>query len=218
MIATRRRPKKKFDKRKLMLPAVALVMLAVALWWQPSRKMITGFFTTGPLGAVSARVGEIATPYLAPLHFAAQEQVIADRNKQIEALGNEMESQRKDLAAKDSQISALQYQVKQLQTAAAKAAEATPTPAPLRAPQSAVAAAGAAAAPSQVMTDDPKHAAQVWAAMDPEAAAAVAQRLPVDYTAKVLAVMNSDAAGAVIGALPPAYAAKVARVATAVPQ
>jgi flagellar motility protein MotE (MotC chaperone) len=217
MIATRRRPKKKFDKRKLLLPAVALVMLAVALWWQPSRRSITGFFTTGPLAAVSARVGAIAAPYLSPLHFAAQEQVIADRNKQIEALGTEMESERKELAAKDSQISALQNQIKQLQSEAAKAAEATPTPGPVRT-AGAVAAAGAAAPAAQQMTDDPKHAAQVWATMDPEQAAAVAQRLPVDYTAKVLAVMNSDAAGAVIGALPPAYAAKVARVSTAVPQ
>ena len=218
MIATRRRPKKKFDKRKLLLPAVALVMLTLALLWAPSRRMITGFFTTGPLASVTAHVGAFAAPYLAPLHFAAQEQVIADRNKQIEALGGEMEAERKQLAAKDSQIGQLQYQVKQLQDAAAKAAEATPSPAPIKPASATQNAAAGAPAPSQVSTDDPKHAAAVWAAMDPEQAAALAERLPPDYTAKVLALMSTDSAGALLGALQPTYAAKVARVSTAVPQ
>ena len=48
--------------------------------------------------------------------------------------------------------------------------------------------------------------------------AAVAQKLPADYTAKVLALMSNDAAGQLLGALPPDYAAKVAQVSTPVPQ
>ncbi|MGA3037693.1 MAG: hypothetical protein ABSE64_09455 [Vulcanimicrobiaceae bacterium] len=218
MIVTRQRPKKKFNPRKLVLPLVAILALGFALWWPPSQKRITGFITNGPLNPIVARVGAFFTPYLAPLHFASQEQVIADRNRQIEALGGEIESQRKDSASKDAQIAALQFQIKQMQSAAAKAAEATPSPA-IR-PASAAGANGEAPAPVETTssTDDPKHAAAVWATMDPEQAAAVAQKLPADYTAKVLALMSNDAAGQLLGALPPDYAAKVAQVSTTVPQ
>jgi len=215
MIVTRQRPKKKFNPRKLILPLVAILALGFALWWPPSQKRITGFVTNGPLNPIVARIGAFFTPYLAPLHFAAQEQVIADRNRQIEGLGGEIESQRKDMASKDAQIAALQFQIKQMQSAAAKAAEASPSPAPR-----VVSANGEApaAAPTSSTTDDPKHAAAVWATMDPEQAAAVAQKLPADYTAKVLALMSNDAAGQLLGALPPDYAAKVSQVSSAVPQ
>jgi flagellar motility protein MotE (MotC chaperone) len=218
MIVTRQRPKKKFNPRKLLLPVVAILAIAFALWWGPSRTRITGFVTNGPLNPIVARIGAFFTPYLAPLHFASQEQVIADRNRQIEALGSQIEDQRKDAASKDAQISALQFQIKQMQSAAAKAAEATPTPAPRSA--SSALANGEAPAPAETTstTDDPKHAAAVWATMDPEQAAAVAQKLPADYTAKVLALMSNDAAGQLLGALPPDYAAKVAQVSTPVPQ
>lgn len=217
MIVTRQRPKKKFNPRKLILPAVAILALAFALWWPPSQKRITGFFVNGPLTPIAARIGAFIAPYLAPLHFAAQEQVIADRNRQIEALGGQIEDQRKTLAAKDTQISALQFQIKQMQSAAAQAAAATPSPA-VR-PVSAAAAAGGAPAPAETTTttDDPRHAAAVWSTMDPEQAAAVAQKLPPDYTAKVLALMSNDSAGALLGALPPDYAAKVSQVSTPVP-
>jgi hypothetical protein len=218
MIVTRQRPKKKFNPRKLILPLVSLLVLAFALWWPPSQKRITGFVTNGPLNPIVARIGAFFTPYLAPLHFASQEQVIADRNRQIEALGGEIEGQRKDMASKDAQISALQFQIKQMQSAAANAAAATPTPAARAV--GAAAANGEAPAPAETTstTDDPKHAAAVWATMDPEQAAAVAQKLPVDYTAKVLALMSNDAAGQLLGALPPDYAARVSQVSKPVPQ
>lgn len=216
MIVTRQRPKKKFNPRKVLLPVVALIALAFAMWWGPSRTRITGFFVNGPLTPIAQRVAAFFTPYLAPLHFAAQEQVIADRNKQIEGLGSEIEGQRKDMASKDAQIAALQFQIKQLQSAASKAAEASPSPVPRAAsgPNGEVPAAPVTAA----TTDDPKHAAAVWATMDPEQAAAVAQKLPADYTAKVLALMGNDAAGALLGALPAEYAAKVSQVSAPVPQ
>jgi flagellar motility protein MotE (MotC chaperone) len=215
MIVTRQRPKRKFNPRKLLFPAVSILALAFALWWPPSQKRITGFLFNGPFTPIVMRIGAFFQPYLAPLHFAAQEQVIADRNRQIEALGGEIEGQRKDMASKDAQISALQFQIKQMQAAAAKAAEATSTPAP----RIVNAAGGAVPAPAAtVTTDDPKHAAAVWATMDPEQAAALAQKLPPDYTAKVLALMSNDTAGALLGALPPDYAAKVSQVSAPVPQ
>lgn len=208
MIVTRQRPKKKFNSRKLLLPVVALAALGFALWWPPSQKRIFGLFNSGPVVAIAGKISAFVNPYLAPLHFAAQEQVIADRNRQIEALGAQLEGQRKDMAAKDTQISALQFQIRQLQDAINKTAQASPSPAPV------VRTASGALAPAtpQPTTDDPKHAAAVWASMDPAQAAAVAQRLPPDYTAKVMALMDSDSAGALLGALPPAYAARVARV------
>ena len=215
MIVTRQRPKRKFNARRLILPVVAIAALAFALWWPPSQRRIQGFFTSGPLVAVAARVEAFVQPYLAPLHFASQEQVIADRNREIEVLSGQLDSQRKDLAAKDSQISGLQTQIRQLQDALNQASQATPEPSPGAATAAAV--GGAPASSPVPTTDDPKHAAQIWAAMDPQAAAAVAQRLPANYTAKVLSLMDSDSAGALLGALPPAYAAKVAQISVPVP-
>ena len=208
MIVTRQRPKKKFNSRKLLLPLVAIAALLFALWWPPSQKRIIGLFTSGPVVAITGRVAAFFNPYLAPLHFAAQEQVIADRNRQIEVLNGDIEGQRKDLAGRDAQISALQFQIRQLQDTINKAAQATPTPAPVVR----TASGNVVPATPQPTTDDPKHAAAVWSSMDPAQAAAVAQRLPPDYTAKVMALMDSDSAGALLGALPPAYAARVARV------
>ena len=207
MIVTRQRPKKKFNPRKYLLPVVAIAALGFALWWPPSQKRIVGAFTSGPVMVVINKVGAFINPYLAPLHFAAQEQVIADRNRQIEVLNGQIEDGRKLAASKDTQISALQFQIRQMQDAAAKAAEATASPAPV-----VRTANGVVAATPQPTTDDPKHAATVWSSMDPAQAAAVAQRLPPDYTAKVMALMDSDSAGALLGALPPSYAARVARV------
>ncbi len=214
MIVTRQRPKKKFNPRKLILPVVAIAALAFALWWPPSQRMIRGAVLSGPVIALGNRVSAFFAPVVAPLHFAAQEQVIADRNKEIEALNGQLESQRKDMAAKDSEISGLQAQIRQLQDAYAKLAQATSPPAPV------VRTANGNIVPAtpQPSTDDPKHAAAVWSSMDPAQAAAVAQRLPADYTAKVMALMDSDSAGALLGALPPAYAAKVARVSVPVTQ
>lgn len=213
MIATRQRPKKKFNPRRLILPVVALGALAFAFWWPPSQKRIAGFFTSGPVAALAARAGAAIQPYLAPLHFAALEQVVADRNRQIEALNGQLEDQRKSMAAKDNQISGLQTQIHQLQDAYAKLSQATPAPSPVVR----TASGGLGPATPQPTTDDPAHAAQVWASMDPAQAAAVAQRLPASYTAKVMALMDSDSAGALLGALPPAYAAQVSRTSVPVP-
>lgn len=213
MIVTRQRPKKKFNPRSVLLPLAALVVLGFALWWPPSQKKIVGFVAYGPLAPVWRLAGNVLSPLLTPLHFAAQEQVIADRNKSIETLSGQIEDERKQIAARDTQIAALQSQVKAVQAAAAHAAEATPTPAPVR-----KSSANTAAEVATITTDDPKHTATVWSAMEPEAAAAVAQRLPADYTAKVLSLMNADSAGSLLGALPPAYAAKVSQVSTAVPK
>jgi len=210
MIATRER-RRRLNLRKLLLPVVAIGALGFALFWPPSQRAISGFVVNGPLAPVWRIVGTVVTPLVGPLHFAAQEQVIADRNKQIEILGGQLEDQRRQVAARDQQITSLQNQVKQAQAAAAAAAANTPAPV-LQKSAPANAAAGAGAPPVAVSaSDDPKRTAAVWAAMEPEAAAAVAQKLPPAYTAKVLALMSPDAAGALLGALPPDYAARVSQ-------
>ena len=209
MIATRER-KRRLNLKKLLLPVVAIAALGFALFWPPSQRAISGFVANGPLAPVWRIVGAVVTPLVGPLHFAAQEQVIADRNKQIELLNGQLEDQRKAVAARDQQITNLQNQVKQAQEAAAQAAAATPAPVLQRSPANG--AAGAAAPPVAVSaSDDPKRTAAVWGAMEPEAAAAVAQKLPPSYTARVLALMSADTAGALLGALPPDYAAKVSQ-------
>ena len=214
MIATRER-KRRLNLKKLLLPVVAIAALGFALFWPPSQRAISGFVVNGPLAPVWRIVGAIVTPLVGPLHFAAQEQVIADRNKQVEILNGQLEDQRKAVAARDQQITNLQNQVKQAQAAAAQAAATTPAPV-LQKSAPANAAAGAAAPPAAVTSsDDPKRTAAVWGAMEPEAAAAVAQKLPPSYTARVLALMSADTAGALLGALPPDYAAKVSQGGTA---
>lgn len=213
MIVTRQRPKKKFNPRALLLPLVAILVLGFALWWPPSQKKIVGFVAYGPLAPIWRLADRVFSPLLTPLHFAAQEQVIADRNKSIETLSGQLEDERKQIASRDGQIAALQSQIKAQQAAAARAVEASPTPAPVVRK-----ASSASAEVATITTDDPKHTAAVWSAMEPEAAAAVAQRLPADYTAKVLSLMSTDSAGSLLGALPPTYAAKVSQVSTSVPK
>ena len=209
MIATRVRPKRKFNPIRLILPLVAIAALTFALVWGPSQRLIGNFIINGPLAPVWRIGNAIITPVVVPLHFASQEQVIADRNKALENLNGQLEDERKQIADRDQQIGALQNQVK-AQQAAALRAQATPTPsaAPVVLP-----AAGSVAAAIPVAmtpsTSDPKRAASVWAAMEPAQAAAVAQKLPPSYTAKVMALMDPDSAGSLLGALPTDYAAKV---------
>jgi flagellar motility protein MotE (MotC chaperone) len=54
-----------------------------------------------------------------------------------------------------------------------------------------------------------KRTADYWAAMDPENAAKVAQRLPTSYVARILALMPTEAAGTLLDNLPPTFAAKL---------
>lgn len=209
MIATRER-KRRLNLRKLLLPVVAIAALGFALFWPPSQRAISGFIVNGPLAPVWRIVGAVVTPLVGPLHFAAQEQVIADRNKQVEILNGQLEEQRKAVASRDQQITNLQNQVKAAQAAAAQAAATTPAPV-LSKSTPANAGSGAGAPPAVSASDDPKRTAAVWSAMEPEQAAAIARKLPAAYTAKVLGLMSPDTAGALLGALPPDYAARVSQ-------
>jgi flagellar motility protein MotE (MotC chaperone) len=60
-------------------------------------------------------------------------------------------------------------------------------------------------------TAEEKRLAATWAAMEPEKAAAVVQRLPDDAVTRVLAQMDAESAGAIMNALPTNVAARISR-------
>lgn len=196
MIVTRRRPRR-LNLRALMLPLAAIVALAVALLWPPSHAIIVD----GPLKPVWSTLGNAAKP----LTFAYQNQVIADRNREIKRLNDSLEADRKEKEAKETRIQALQQQVAHVQ------AQPKPTPLPARPKPQASAALGASApAAAAPVGDDVKRTAQYWASMDAEKAAAIAQRLPDDYVNKVFAQMPPDSVGDIMNALPAKVAARLA--------
>lgn len=204
MIVTRRR-RKPFPWKRLILPVIAIALVAVAIAWPPSRNAITG----GRLAPLWQAVGGRFSTIAAPFRFAAQNQLLTDKNRQIAQLQSQIAGLQSQTVSKDKQISSLNGQVAQLQSQAASARSTTA--APVAAPAQ---GGGAAAAPgpgdlSAGATQDMRRTAQYWANMDPSNAAKVIQRLPVPYVARVFALMSPDDAGAILDVLPPAYAAQV---------
>lgn len=194
MIVTRQR-RRAFPWRRLLLPVVALALLAFALWWPPSHRAIA----EGPLAPVWNATGSAFDRVAAPYHFAAQSRQIADENAQVAKLQAQIADLQTQAAAKDKQIAQLRSSLDDAQAqSAAHPAVSAATSAP-----SAAAVADLAA----VATADQRRTAQNWAAMDPDNAAKVIVKLPIAYVARVLAVMAPDAVGPILDALPPSYAA-----------
>ena len=201
MIVTRQRKQKK-NSLPILLPIVAIAMLAVALGWPPSRNIILN----GPLKPFSNIVVSFWGTVSRPLTFAYQQQEITNRNIQVKQLNDQLEADRKAQADKDQQVQSLQRAVA---AANAQPPEVTPSPAPVVRP--AGAAAGGAVALSAV---SPERAAlqktgQQWAAMDPEKAAALIGTLPDDYVAQVFAQMSPDDVGPIMDNLPAKRAARI---------
>ncbi len=200
MIVTRRR-RKPFPWRRLILPVIAVGLVIFAFSWTPSRNAIAG----GPMAplweSTSTSFGAVAAPF----HFAAQNQVLTARNRQIEQLQAQIADLQAQGVAKDKQISGLNDQIAQLETQASNArtnaSAVVPAPAGITASAAGDLASGA--------TQDMRRTANYWASMDPENAAKVVQRLPVGYVARIFALMSPDAAGAILDALPTAYAAQL---------
>lgn len=208
MIVTRQR-RKPFPWRRVLLPLAAAALLAAALWWTPSRT----FVVNGPLAPVLRAASPAWNSATAPLHFEAQNKVIGDQTQKIAALQKQLDAASKQTADRDKQVSALQTQVNDAQQQLAlRPATATPA-APKSAAQAATAGAAAPAGSDlgAGATPDMRRTAQVWAAMDAEAAAKIVQRLPVSYVARVFAVMAPDSVGPILEAVPPAYAAQLTR-------
>ena len=207
MIVTRQR-KKTQSPLPILLPIAAIVMLAIALTWPPSRS----FITNGPLKPVATVFDGAWGVVSRPLSFAYQQQQITDRNQQIKDLNDKLETDRKSQADKDAQVLQLQKQIAAIN---AEPAESTPAPAvPLAGqPQSGGAAAGGA--PAQATASDAvRRAAQQWSAMDPEKAADLVQKLPTGYVSTVFAQMSPDSVGPIMDALPAKVAALIVESAT----
>ena len=196
MIVTRQR-KKKFPWKKVLLPGTALVLLIAALWWAPSRNWIA----TGPLSPVWKATSPVWRPIAAPFDSLGQARTISTQSAQIAQLQKQLADQQSQITDRDKQISQLQTQLNGAQEEAAKASAAKPV-----APVSQASSAPQADLGSQA-TPDMRRTAAVWAAMDPETAAKVIQRLPQDYVSRIFALMSPDAVGAILENVPAKYAA-----------
>jgi len=201
VIVTRRR-RKPFPWRRLLLPVIAIALVIFAVVWGPSRNVITA----GPLAPLWQNIGSRFQMIATPFHFAAQNQVITDRNKQIAQLQTQVAQLQAQSADKDKKISSLNATIGQMQQQAANASAAVSPP-----PVAAGSAnpANPAGAPAAGDTTELRRTAQLWANMQPENAAKVMQKLPVPYVAQVLALMSPDDAGAILDALPAAFAAQL---------
>jgi hypothetical protein len=205
MIATRQRKQKKGSLLPILLPFAAIVMLIVALTWPPSRN----FIANGPLHPLVDVLDSVWGTVSRPLTFAYQQQQITDRNVQIQQLNQKLEADRKAADFKDAQVASLQKQINDIQNQAA--AEPSPTAAPAAAGASggAVGATGSGTPATNPDADAIHLTAQQWGSMDPEKAAALAQKLPPGYDAAVFGQMSSDSVGPILDALPAGFAAKI---------
>jgi flagellar motility protein MotE (MotC chaperone) len=216
VIVTRQR-RKPFPFKRLLLPLIAIALVVFAFFWPPSRNVILN----GPAAPAARAVGNAYDNAAQPFHFAAQNQVITDRNRQIEALQAQLTQAQGEAAGKAKQIASLQQQIDQLQTQAASTrSNASPVPArpaagaPAAAPTGAFSSSTAqggyvAGDLSAGATADVRRTGAYWSSMEPENAAKLAERLPTSYVARVFAQMSPNDVGAILDALPAAYAAKL---------
>jgi flagellar motility protein MotE (MotC chaperone) len=190
MIVTRRR-KKKFPWKRALIALVAIALVAGVFWWTPSRTWIASTPPVKPVVQLFDPVGK-------------QQQINA-QDAQIAALRQQLASVQTQVTDRDKQISKLQTQVNDAQQQAVMA-NAAPSARP--SPQ----ASGAPAMTSDLSAQgmpDMRRTAQVWGAMDSEAAAKIVQRLPADYVVRVFALMSPDSVGAILENLPSSYAARL---------
>lgn len=204
MIVTRQRKRRRHLLRRVGLPLVAIAALTFALTWPPSQHVIA----TGPLKPAWDAGAKVVAVVGRPLSFAAARQEIVERNRTIRTLNGQLDKQRQEKSDDDARIQQLQQQIATLSSGP----KPTPIPAPVRSAAPAggftAASGGASAAPA---TEAEKRLAATWAAMEPERAAAVIQRVPDDEVTRVLGAMDPDSAGEIMNALPPAVAARISR-------
>ncbi len=209
MIVTRQR-RKPFPWRRLILPLIAIALVIFAFSWAPSRNVITGGKLAPVWGSIGATYDKVATPF----HFAAQNELLTQRNQQIRALQKQVADLTAQASLNKKQVAALNGQIGQLQSQVASAhSGASAAPAASAAPGAfagvSPAAGSAANDLSAGATPDMRRTAQYWANMEPDNVAKVLPKLPVPYVARVMALMSPDAVGAILDALPAAYVAQL---------
>lgn len=203
MIVTRQRPKPR-QVHKILLPIIAIVLLALVFILPPSRNIVVN----GPAAPVWRVAGNVFGGIAKPFHFSAMNNEITVRDRQIAQLNSQIGGLKNQISDRDKQISALQSQINQMaqQNANAGAKSAVKAP-PLPKDTSGLGAQSGGSDLAASATPDMRRTATQWAAMDAESAAKVVVKLPVPYVARVLALMPADAAGQILGAVPPSYAA-----------
>jgi flagellar motility protein MotE (MotC chaperone) len=204
VIVTRHRKRRRHLLRRFGLPLLALAALIFAVTWPPSQRVIAN----GPLKPAWDAGANAVAVVGRPFSFAAERQKIVERNRTIRDLNGQLDQQRQAKVDGDTRIKQLQQQVASL-SAAASVPKATPAGA-VAAPSAGPLMPGTSPAPATT-ADDVKRLAATWAAMEPEKAAAMIQRLPDDEVTRVLAQMDTDSAGEIMSALPPAVAARISR-------
>ena len=212
MIVTRKR-RKPFPWKRLILPVIAIALVVFAFAWTPSRNVISN----GPMAPAWRASGSAVDAIAKPFNFAAQNEMLTEKNKQIVALQKQIADLQSQSATKDKKIGDLGGQVQQLQLQAANpkvsaAPKASASDAQAEASNASSAVASQASAGSdlsQGATPDMRRTATYWGNMEPENAAKLIQRLPIPYVAHILALMAPDNVGAILDALPAGYAAQL---------
>jgi flagellar motility protein MotE (MotC chaperone) len=211
VIVTRHRKARPHPAR-FLVPLGAVAAIVAAFAWPPSHRAIAN----GPLAPVWSATASTGGVIARPLTFAGQQQTITDRNREIRDLDAQLERAREAKAEAEARVQHLQQQLATL----ANQPRETPAPAPraTTAPSigGGIASAGSGSAAATAHADDRRLAA-TWAAMEPEKAAAIVQRLPEDAVTRVLAQMDADSAGAIMNALPASAAARISRAVAQVP-
>lgn len=198
MMVTRQRPRR--HRQRALIPLALIAVIAGALTWPPSQRLIAN----GPLKPVLSLAGGAFGGLSRPLTFAAQQQTIADRNREIRDLNVRLERQRQAKADADARAQQLAQQL--------SAVANRPQPAPVLAVRATPSAGfGGTAAREPAGSGEEKRVAATWAAMEPEKSAAVAQRLPEAQVARILSQMDAESAGAIMNALPAGVAARISR-------
>lgn len=196
MIVTRRR-KPRTHPERVVLPLLLVAVIGFVLGFPPSRNAIA----TGPLAPLWNAGASVAGGVVRPLSFAGQQETITQRNREIRDLNARLEAERAAKEDAESRVQELQAQV------SAMAHQPLPTPIPV--PRGVPPAAAATIA--SIASDEDKRLAATWAAMEPERAAALVQRLPQAQAGRVLAQMDAASAGAIMDALPAGVAARITR-------
>jgi flagellar motility protein MotE (MotC chaperone) len=212
VIVTRHRKQRPHPGRYLIL-LFALALIGAAFVWPPSQRVIAN----GPLHPLWSAGASTGGVIARPLTFAAQQQTITERNRQIRDLDAQLERQRQAKADAETHAQQLQQQL----AALANQPHETPAPVARRTAAPATGTTGSvaagASAPAAAGSADDRRLAATWAAMEPEKAAAIVQRLPDEAVTRVLAQMDADSAGAIMNALPASTAARISRAVAQVP-
>ena len=207
MIVTRQRPKPR-QVHKVILPILAILLLAAALILPASRNVIFN----GPLAPMWRISGNAWTNIAKPFHFAALNNEVTARDHQIAQLQTQIAANKAQMSARDQQISSLQSQVNQVMQQSAADREKNASKGTVTPPSSS--SGGATLGGSATGTDlaanasaDMRRTANYWASMDAENAAKLVQRQPIAYVARIFSLMPADSVGQILDNLPAAYAA-----------